>query len=434
MSKPKSIADELSRCVNQLLLKEPFYAHILGGTVRVISDEIDTAAVGIRNKLIVLLINESFFLKTLTTTSSRVAVLKHETLHLVFRHLFRETKPNHRLMNIAADIVVNQYIGDWDLPDNAVTLRTFPDLELPSGESLEYYYMRLNEVLRQDRADKDDSEDAADQRQKKRKPGSAKKNASTEQDGEESSEGNGQPTSAEILRKLLSTSWHSDHSLWTDKNDPDAGHMEHSLMGKLVEIAARTPPKAYGNLPAAIHRQLDMAKAGLKPKVNWKRQIRQFAGTSGRSRIYHTMKRVSKRFGTRPGIRIMRYRKLAVVVDTSGSISADVLNMFFSEINHIHKNGAEVIIIECDAAVQQVLPYKPNRKFEVKGGGGTNYDPAFQYLRDNRNKHFDGCIYLTDGCAPAPKVKPPCRLLYVLTPDGNKGDHLAWGRSIMIKS
>ena len=154
--------------------------------------------------------------------------------------------------------------------------------------------------------------------------------------------------------------------------------------------------------------------------------------TSGRSRVYHTMKRVSKRFGTRPGIRILRYRKLAVVVDTSGSISEEVLNMFFSEINHIHKNGADVVIIECDAAVQQVLPYRRNRKFNVKGGGGTNYDPAFQYLRDNRNKQFDGCIYLTDGYAPEPKVKPPCRLLYVITPDGNIGDHLAWGRTIRI--
>ena len=410
MAKAKSIEEELSRCVNQLLLKEPFYAHILGGTVRVISDEIDTAAVGIRNKLIVLLINEEFFLKSLTTTSSRVAVLKHETLHLVFRHLFREPKPDHRLMNIAADIVVNQYIGSWDLPEDAVTLKTFPDLRLESGQTLEYYYNRLADLLKN--------------------PAQDQKDGGGGKGGKGGSEG--QSDSAGILSRLLGQSWHSDHSLWTKKNDPDAGHLEHSLSGKLVEIAARTPSKSYGNLPAEILHQLDMARANLKPKVNWKRQIRQFAGTSGRSRVYHTMKRVSKRFGTRPGIRILRYRKLAVVVDTSGSISEEVLNMFFSEINHIHKNGADVVIIECDAAVQQVLPYRRNRKFNVKGGGGTNYDPAFQYLRDNRNKQFDGCIYLTDGYAPEPKVKPPCRLLYVITPDGNIGDHLAWGRTIRI--
>lgn len=424
-SKPKDIDDELARCVNQLLLKEPFYAHILGGTVRVISAEIDTAAVGIRNKLIVLLINETFFLKTLTTTSSRVAVLKHETLHLVFRHLFREPKPDHQLMNIAADIVVNQYIGSWDLPESAVTLKTFPDLNLPAGESMEYYYKRLEELLKQAGQDPSNSGNT----------GKGGSDASANQKGGKNPDNKGKsPTSAEILRKLLGGKWHSDHSLWASKDDPESGHLEHSLSGKLVETAARTPIKSYGNLPADVQRQIDLAREALKPKINWKRQIRQFAGTSGRSRVYHTMKRVSKRYGTRPGIRIIRNRKLAVVVDTSGSISEDVLNLFFSEISHIHKSGAEVVIIECDAAVHQVLPYRRNRKFDVKGGGGTNYDPAFQYLRDNRNKQFDGCIYLTDGYAPKPEVKPPCRLLYVLTPDGLKGDHLAWGRTIMISS
>lgn len=427
MSKPKSIDNELSRCINQLLLKEPFYAHILGGTVRVISDEIDTAAVGIRNKLIVLLVNEEFFLKSLTTTSGRVAVLKHETLHLVFRHLFREPKPNHRLMNIAADIVVNQYIGGWDLPEDAVTLRTFPDLDLTPGESLEYYYKKLDDLL------KETDNDSENQNNKSKSGGNKKKGKSNNADDNKMQEGSGS-TSADILRKLLGQSWHSDHSLWTDKNDPDAGHLEHSLKGKLVEIAARTPSKSYGNLPGEILRQLDIAREDLKPKVNWKRQIRQFAGTSGRSRIYHTMKRVSKRYGTRPGIRIIRYRKLAVVVDTSGSISNDILKLFFNEITHIHKNGADLVIIECDAAVQQIIPFRKNLKFNIKGGGGTDYDPAFQYLRENRNKNFDGCIYLTDGYAPEPKIKPPCRLLYVITPNGNRGNHLTFGRSIKIKA
>jgi hypothetical protein len=45
--------------------------------------------------------------------SERIAVLKHETLHLVFKHLFRNRKycTNSFLYNIAADLVVNQYIG-----------------------------------------------------------------------------------------------------------------------------------------------------------------------------------------------------------------------------------------------------------------------------------------------------------------------------------
>ena len=85
----KNINDEISRCIIQLLLKEPFYAHLLSGIVRNYSNEIPTAAVGIYQGKVNLFINEHFFLKELTTFSSRVAVIKHETLHLLFKHLFR---------------------------------------------------------------------------------------------------------------------------------------------------------------------------------------------------------------------------------------------------------------------------------------------------------------------------------------------------------
>ena len=79
------IDTELSRCVNQLLLKEPFFAHILSATVRSITDSIPTAAVGIREGQVLLMVNEAFFLKELRSTSQRIAVLKHETLHLIFK-------------------------------------------------------------------------------------------------------------------------------------------------------------------------------------------------------------------------------------------------------------------------------------------------------------------------------------------------------------
>ena len=136
-TKKTDINTEISRCINQLLLKEPFYAHILAGTVREVTTNIPTAAVGFNNELILLMVNETFFLNELKTVSERVAVLKHETLHLVFRHLFRDKiKEDSELFNIAADLVVNQYIGAWKLPDNAVTLKAFPDLNLKPEQNI----------------------------------------------------------------------------------------------------------------------------------------------------------------------------------------------------------------------------------------------------------------------------------------------------------
>ncbi len=53
-----------------MLIKEPFYAHLLSGVVRIYTDEIPTAAVGIKDNYIALFINTDFFLKELTTFSN----------------------------------------------------------------------------------------------------------------------------------------------------------------------------------------------------------------------------------------------------------------------------------------------------------------------------------------------------------------------------
>jgi len=171
----------------------------------------------------------------------------------------------------------------------------------------------------------------------------------------------------------------------------------------------------------------------MKPKVDWKRVLKIFSSSSGRTVIYHTMKRISKRYGTRPGIRIKQYKKIAVIIDTSGSIVEATLAQFFKEIDTIYRNGADVHIIECDAAVGNAYPYNKRAPIKITGGGGTNYDPAFDYINKNKKLQIDACVYLTDGYAPEPTIKPRCKLLYVITPGGNKGDHLKWGNSILMK-
>ena len=81
-----------------------------------------------------------------------------------------------------------------------------------------------------------------------------------------------------------------------------------------------------------------------------------------------------------------------------------------------------------------VYPYRGIIPKSVNGGGGTNFNPAFLWLREESRQHYDGCIYLTDGFAGEPEIRPPCRLLWVVTPYGNIGEHLCWGKAIRIGS
>jgi predicted metal-dependent peptidase len=389
----KNIQDEISRCINQLLIKEPFYAHLLAGVMRIYTDEIDTAAVGFQDNCIALYINPDFFAKQLKGISQRVAVVKHETLHLVFKHLYRDAKfKNHKLLNIAADLVVNQYIGTWELPDFAITLKTFPNLNLKPKQSLEYYYKILSELS---------------------------------QNGETTD-----PESHAILNSVLGNPTNGDHSKWL--NPGDSGNFSETILDQqITNSLKRTPIKQHGTIPGDLIdyiRSLEQKKNA----VDWKRVLKIFANANGRTYVSHTMKRISKRYGTRPGVRIKRLWKLCLIIDTSGSIDLDTLKLFLNEINHIHKCGADITLVQCDAKIQTVSKYSPQSEIKVSGGGGTDFDPALQYIKDSK-VNYGGIIYFTDGFASEPKVKISKPLLWVITPDGKLGTHLKYGKQIQLK-
>ena len=387
----KDIESEISRCIIKLLMKEPFYAHFLSGIIRIITDEIPTAAVGFKSGKIALYVNENFFLNELKSFSERVAVIKHETLHILFKHLFRiqSNSYDNKLFNIAADLVVNQLIEPWKLPGSAITLSTFPELNLPPDKSVEWYYKEL---------------------QKK------------------SSDDNTKKTINQISENLS----HSDHSKWGENNETSSNVIETELDRMIVQAKDRTPLKDYGSIPLGIKTIINSVIEKRKPQIDWKRALRLFSTSSRKTRVYHTMKRISKRYGTRPGIKIKRYQRLAVAIDTSGSIKESDFGIFFSEIHSMWKQGAEIEVLECDAELQKKYSYKGKLPKFISGGGGTLFDPVFNYLRSNRFEKFDGCIYLTDGYAPEPKIKPPCSLFWCITKDGQLGDHLKYGRAIKM--
>jgi hypothetical protein len=233
---------------------------------------------------------------------------------------------------------------------------------------------------------------------------------------------------AAALRKALQQQRHGDHQHWGTADTATTYAVENLL----IRARERTPVKDWGSIPGLIGDLIAMILAQRKPQVDWRRRLRLFGASSRRTRVVHTIKRVSKRYGTRPGIKIKRFQKLLVALDTSGSIDIDALELFFSEVRGMWRNGAEVTVIECDCEVQRVYPYRGTTPETISGGGGTDFDPVFQYARSNRQLQFDGIVYLTDGYAAEPTIKPPCRVLWVLTPDGTK-ESLAFGTSIELK-
>ena len=425
-----NIEDELSRWVIKLLLREPFFAHFLGQVSRVISEDItETAAVGLRNKAISLYINPKFFMQELNSTDERVAVLKHEVLHLVFKHLYRhQTNWDSKTANIAADIVVNQYVSPWPLPKGAILLGQFSVLELEPEETVEYYYAKLIEARQNapqeiKSIEQELAQSTEDQKKKKGKKLEKQLEGWKFIDGLLNKKGEGGPTI-----------WMDDHGNWSDQSADEAEL--HQIEDAILISKNRMKEKDWQDLQKTPKFLQDLVSAILekrKPQVDWKRSLRIFANSSRHTKVVGTMKRYSKRFGEpSSGIRIKSFQRMAVIIDTSGSVDDHSLSLFFTEIHAMWKNRAEILVIECDAEVGQTYQYRGKFPKGVSGRGGTAFNPAFEYLqKERKRKKFDGCIYLTDGFANTPTIKPPCKLLWVLTADGTN-ENLAFGANVKL--
>jgi len=396
---------ELEQSIVMVLRKEPFYGHLLCSVVRRLDSDIPTAAVTLSPVGVSLVVNPDFFLTTLSS-DERCAVIKHEILHLVLRHLFRFEEPgmDRTLLNLAADIVVNQLVHPWPLPSGAITLATFPELNLRPNKSVEHYYKAL--------ASK--SGDAGFSKRVRQLK------ASSPSHHERWADRGGEGFSAEAKGEQLT---------------PELNRiLEEGFSRQLQRARERLSERQWSSVPSSIRTLLEQKQSKGDASIDWGRALRLFASAGYRTRVSATSRRRSRRFGTYPGVRIRRERRLAVVVDTSGSIGAQELKLFFAEIDRIHRTGAEVVVIEADARVTATYPYRGVIPVKVHGGGGTDFSPAMHWLRHESSQRFDGCIYLTDGYADAPTVQPPCRLLWVITPTGQVGEHLLWGKQIQMRS
>ncbi len=104
--------------------------------------------------------------------------------------------------------------------------------------------------------------------------------------------------------------------------------------------------------------------------------------------------------------------EIVIGVDTSGSIGAEELNQFASEITAISDQAQPeaIHVVYCDAVVQGTQDFGPSEPvvLEAKGGGGTDFRPVFEWVGSNGLSPV--ClIYLTDLCCanfPAPPSYP----------------------------
>ncbi|MFX1535486.1 MAG: VWA-like domain-containing protein [Promethearchaeota archaeon] len=167
--------------------------------------------------------------------------------------------------------------------------------------------------------------------------------------------------------------------------------------------------KSRGIVPLGVDEEYELVIKGQFP---WQRLLAQYVQ---QTLAYDTtFSRPNRRFVSR-NLYLPATEKsnliVVIAIDTSGSISDREAKIFISEAFAILGQfpRIEIIVIQCDAKIQNVKKYTnwdtPPSKFELKGRGGTKFEPVFDYIQ-KKQISLDALIYLTDGYAPFPQKSP----------------------------
>lgn len=327
-------------------------------------------------------------------------LLKHELLHLVYKHPLRARE--YAIKNIfylASDLVVNQNLQSDELPPNAFSLEFLTNygVHFETNKDVDYYYKKLLEFY----------EDLL----------FIKPNlCSICEEKEESSEKTKASEQLEILDILEERTFCNAHNTWRSFDEDIGaknGIIEYNLNHLFVSIHNKmTVNNSWGSVSDGLRSYLGDIALYKAEQVNWKKALKIFVASSQKTYLKNTISRVSKRYGTTPGIKIKRRSKLCVVIDTSGSLSDSELTEYFHEIFHIWKQNVEIMIVECDVEIQRTYEYKGKMPKFAQGRGGTSFNAPISYNNDDFKG--DALIYFTDGMAESPKVKSRVPIFWLI--------------------
>ena len=350
-----------------------FYAHLIAKCKVTMSPQIPTAGVSFRNSSYHLMINPFFFEKL--TPLERIDVIKHEMLHVMYRHLtVRDDFANHEQANIAMDMAINQVLRN--LPKDCIDYKNFQGF--PSGCNTEQYY----DLLEKD-------EDFQEQMKQKQEQKQRIQDAINDALANGQTNGQGQPVDADGNPIEGGSDGVHDWKLSDEEKE-----LVDAITSDMLENAMT---KAIGNLPGDLTAMLDLFNK--KAQVNWKKELKKLVGHKKANKRL-TIKRRDRRMPSRMDLRGKTKDttfELIVLVDTSGSMSDAEILVPLNEVKHICKmTNTTMKVVQVDTEVSGVSDFgKDDFQFERKGCGGTYMEAGIDYIYKEQMK-FDAILFLTD--------------------------------------
>jgi predicted metal-dependent peptidase len=291
----------------------------------------------------------------------------HEVLHCVYDHFGRRGDRDPQLFNIANDYCVNADLKKHRVGEFITSVPCLYNPEYEDMSSEEIYDVlyenaekvdidKLLEKLLDEHLDGDDETDGG---------------------GDKDGKGNRPRMSAEERAKVRDEI-------------------------KEAMLAAAAASDGAGNLPAGVKRILQDLTA---PKMSWRELLRMQLESTLKS-DYTWMRAGRKGWhmdAIMPGQKPDELIDIAVMIDASGSIDANMLRDFISETQGIMEQfqSYKIHVGTFDTRVYNTVQYDSENldsmaDYEVEGGGGTDFDCIFDYLKEEQIEP-KRLVVFTDG-------------------------------------
>jgi len=296
----------------------------------------------------------------------------HEVLHCVYDHFGRKGDRDHQLFNIANDYCVNADLKKHRVGEFITSVPCLYDSKYEGMSSEEIY-----DILYEN-AEKIDIGSLIDKMLDEHLDGEGDSDGDGEEDENGKKGGRGRPRLSDADRQAI-------------KDEI-----------KEAVLAAAAASDGAGNLPAGVKRIIEDMTA---PKMNWRELLRMQLESTMKSD--YTWMRNSRRGwhmdAIMPGMKLDPMIDIAVSLDASGSISEKMLKDFLGEVGGIMEQfpAYRIHVVTFDTAAYNPAQFDSENldsidTYEVKGGGGTDFDCVFNYFKHNEiepKRH----IMFTDG-------------------------------------
>jgi len=438
-----------------------FYREFLAFINIAESKAVPTLAVTARSYNIYLLYNYKFVDEL--SDQQVLYCLLHEVMHLLAKHIERTVYRDPQLSNIAADMIINTcFLNNSIFKDDDLNKAAPPGmLTLPNDYEGERIYEILYDWILEKFSKYEQKDNKQNQNQQNQSgsgqsqggngsqenkqgnesgsDGQSEKESENE-GGQQDGQGDGQQDESleddemkkskdpgiekdkKDFKGMDNNQQHSSKEWYDRMKNRDKNRQGFDYHGKLTEkqkeqLKSRVGEiynglKNRGLVPAGIEEFLNNIK---KSKKNFLKKVKK--GVEG---LFGDKKTET---WTRPNRRVQGikgYKKIGnavnVILDTSGSM----YGTFEFVLAFINKNEIDINLIQCDAAVHShtlVHSKKDLAKTKLTGFGGTELNPAINYIKEDKKLRKMNTVILTDGWTDSLELAGLKKVLIITTQD-----------------